>query len=144
MSEFYVEPGEWVTFSKTVGKTDVYMFAGITGDLSKNHVNEQAMKKTRYGGRIAHGALLVGYMSTASTLMTEKAFARGAGSTPVSLGYDGIRFLAGVAFGDTVTVSYTIEESDAEKLRSLAKIEMINQRDELVAVGKHHMKWLPD
>ncbi len=144
MPEIYVEIGERVTFSKTVGEADVYMFAGVTGDLSKNHVNEQAMAKTRYGGRIAHGALLVGYMSTASTRMTEKAFERCAEMTPVSLGYDGIRFLAAVALGDTITVTYTIAEIDEEKLRSLANIEIVNQRDELVAVGKHHMKWLPD
>ncbi len=30
---FHVEIGHEVTFSKTVGETDVYMFAGITGDL---------------------------------------------------------------------------------------------------------------
>ena len=44
-----------VTFSKTVGESDVYLFAGITGDLSPNHVNEEAMRQTIYGTRIAHG-----------------------------------------------------------------------------------------
>ena len=36
--------GHRVTYSKTVGETDVYMFAGITGDLSPNHVNEEYMR----------------------------------------------------------------------------------------------------
>lgn len=49
------------TFRKTVSESDVYLFAGITGDLSPNHVDEAFMKTTPYGGRIAHGALLVGY-----------------------------------------------------------------------------------
>ena len=32
MSEdFYVKPGDSVTFAKTVGETDIYLFAGITG-----------------------------------------------------------------------------------------------------------------
>ena len=57
------------TFSKTVGESDVYMFAGITGDFAPNHVNEQFMQETQYGHRIAHGALMVGYMSTASTMV---------------------------------------------------------------------------
>ena len=29
-----------VTFSKTVGETDIYLFSGITGDFADNHVNE--------------------------------------------------------------------------------------------------------
>ena len=144
MAEFFVEIGEQVNFAKTVGETDVYMFADITGDFSDNHVNEEAMEKTRYGGRIAHGALMVGYMSTASTMMTQKAFNRGVISNPVSLGYDGIRFLGAVMIGDTIHVSYTIAEINAESMRSLADIEVTNQRGELVAVGKHHMKWLTD
>ena len=65
---FPVEIGHEVSFSKTVGETDVYMFAGITGDLAPNHVDEVYMQKSAYGGRIAHGALLIGYMSTASTM----------------------------------------------------------------------------
>ena len=44
-----------VTFSKTVGESDIYLFAGITGDLSPNHVDREFMKNTTYGRRIAHG-----------------------------------------------------------------------------------------
>ena len=69
MSEFYVEVDDQVTFSKTVGESDIYGFAGITGDFSPNHVNDQYMKSSSYGQRIAHGALMVGYMSTTSTMM---------------------------------------------------------------------------
>ena len=57
MSSFYVDIGDSVSFSKTVGESDVYLFAGITGDLAPNHVDEEYMKRSSYGGRIAHGAL---------------------------------------------------------------------------------------
>jgi acyl dehydratase len=60
----------------------------------------------------------------------------------VSLGYDRIRFLAPVFIGDTVTVTYTISEVDPPRGRSRAKIEVTNQRGELVAVGEHHLKWV--
>ena len=63
MSEFYVEVGETVHFSKTVGEYDVYSFAGITGDFSPNHVDKSYMEKSSYGRLQAHGALMVGYMS---------------------------------------------------------------------------------
>ena len=55
-----VEVGDSTRFAKTVGETDVYLFAGITGDFAANHVNEQAMAETGFGRRFAHGALLVG------------------------------------------------------------------------------------
>ena len=61
MKELKVSIGEQVTFAKTVAESDVYMFAGITGDFSVNHVNEEYMKGTLYGKRIVHGALLIGF-----------------------------------------------------------------------------------
>ena len=68
MTEFYVEKGQGATFSKTVSESDVYLFAGITGDFSPNHVNKAYMEKSSYGRLMAHGALLVGFMSTVSTM----------------------------------------------------------------------------
>ena len=69
MTDFHVKVGDSSTFSKTVGEFDVYSFAGISGDFAPNHVNKAYMEKSSYGALIAHGALLVGYMSTASTQM---------------------------------------------------------------------------
>ena len=106
MSDFYVAVGDTTTFSKTVGEYDVYSFAGISGDFAPNHVNKAYMEKSSYGALIAHGALLVGYMSTASTQMATRSRAD-ASVTGVSLGYDRMRFLAPVFFGDTITVTYT-------------------------------------
>ena len=136
--------GRAVSFSKTVGESDIYLFAGITGDLSPNHVDREFMKQTPYGRRIAHGSLLIGYMSTASTLMLQTYPPADADSTPVSLGYDRVRFLKPVFINDTITVHYTIEEYDQERSRSLSNIEVVNQDKELVAVAKHILKWVPN
>jgi 3-hydroxybutyryl-CoA dehydratase len=142
MSEFYVGIGDEVRFSKTVGESDVYLFAGITGDFSGNHVNEEFMRRSSYGRRIAHGALMIGFMSTASTLMIEKCGGTAAGETPVSLGYDRIRFLAPVFIGDTISVAYRIAEVDPERRRSRSEIEVRNQDGQLVAIGQHVLKWV--
>ncbi len=142
MAEFHVKIGDRVTFAKTVGEADVYMFAGITGDLSGNHVNEQYMSQSQYGHRIAHGALIIGFMSTASTLIIEKGVSKGIDETPVSLGYDRIRFLGPVFIGDTVTVSYTVAEIDPVKRQSKSSIEVKNQKGDLVAVGTHILRWV--
>ena len=142
MSDFHVRVGDQVQFAKTVGESDVYLFAGITGDLSSNHVNEEVMKRSAYQRRIAHGALLIGFMSTTSTLMIEKSGGVGSEETPVSLGYDRIRFLAPVFIGDTITVTYRIAEIDPARRRSRSEIEVTNQDGTLVAVGQHLMKWV--
>ena len=137
-----VKIGESVTFAKTVGETDIYMFAGITGDFSVNHVNEQYMAASKFGRRIAHGALIVGYMSTCSTMMIEQCRGATRATTPVSLGYDRVRFLAPVYIGDTVTLTYTIAQIDAQKRRSLADINVVNQDGTLVAVARHLLAWV--
>jgi len=128
---------------KTVSESDVYLFAGITGDFSDTHVNDQYMKeRTNLGGRIAHGALLVGYMSTASTIsIAHIIHQEGLTDFPVSAGYDRIRFLKPVLLGDTVTVTYTVTSVDKERGRSVAKVEVIDQRGELKAVAEHIMRW---
>lgn len=141
MGTFYVSVGDRATFSKTVGETDVYLFAGITGDFSPNHTNKSYMEKSRYGRLQAHGALMVGFMSTASTLVIAGS-REGADETPVSLGYDRIRFLAPVYFGDTITVEYVISAVDEERRRSTGDIRITNQDGVLVAVGTHILKWV--
>jgi 3-hydroxybutyryl-CoA dehydratase len=141
MGDFYVAVGDSASFTKTVGESDVYNFAGITGDFSPNHVNRAYMERSSFGRLQAHGALLVGFMSTASTLAIAKS-RDGAVETPVSLGYDRVRFLAPVYFGDTITVHYTIAAVDLERRRSSGDIRVTNQDGALVAVATHILKWV--
>ena len=58
----------------------------------------------------------------------------------VSVGYDRIRFLKPVYFGDTITVHYVISSLDASRERIVSKVEVKNQRDELVCVADHIMQ----
>ncbi len=141
MSAFYVKVGDTTRFSKTVGEYDVYGFAGITGDLAPNHVDKAYMEKSSYGQLQAHGALMVGYMSTASSMAIAHT-RQAADETPVSLGYDRIRFLAPVYFGDTITVEYRVSAIDAPRRRSVADIEVRKQDGTLVAVAQHILKWV--
>jgi acyl dehydratase len=121
--------------SKTVSESDIYLFAGISGDFDQNHVDEEFCKRTSFGHRIAHGALVLGYTSAASTRILH-AFER----PMVSLGYDRVRFLKPVYIGDTLTVEYEIVDRQPEKERVLSKIEVTNQRGELVLVATHVMQ----
>lgn len=142
MIEFYVNIGDSAQFTKTVSESDVYQFAGITGDFSPNHINKVYMENSSFGRLMAHGALLVGFMSTVSTMAI--AHCREADETPVAVGYDKIRFLKPVFLGDTVTTTYTFSSIDPEKRRSKAKIEVKNQNGQLVAVAEHILQWVPN
>ena len=142
MIEFYVNIGDSAQFTKTVSESDVYQFAGITGDFSPNHINKVYMENSSFGRLMAHGALLVGFMSTVSTIAI--AHCREADETPVAVGYDKIRFLKPVFLGDTVTTTYTFSSIDPEKRKSKAKIEVKNQNCQLVAVAEHILQWVPN
>ena len=142
MVEMSLDVGHNSSFSKTVSESDVYLFAGITGDLSPNHVNLEYMKGTPYGRRLAHGALLVGYMSTASTMILQKYPPSSCAGTPVSLGYDHVRFIKPVFINDTITVKYVVVDIERNRNRSIAHIEVMNQNDEIVAVAEHIMVWV--
>jgi len=142
MSKFYLEAGQTAHFSKTISESDVYGFAGITGDFAPIHVDEEFMKRSSYGQRIAHGVLSMGLMSTASSMLLAQVMRDDWEETPVSLGYDKVRFLAPVFFGDTLSVSYTVQEIDIEARRSYSSLEVVNQRGELVSVAQHIMKWV--
>ena len=129
-----VEVGQHYVFAKTVGETDVVLFAGITGDFSDTHVNDQYMKeKSNLGGRIAHGALMVGYMSTVSTIsIAHVIHQEGLTDFPVSAGYDKLRFLqAGAARRHRHRASTRWPRSTRTRGRSVAKVEVINQNGEL-------------
>lgn len=121
--------------SKTVSESDVYLFAGITGDFDQNHTDEEFCKRTSFGHRIAHGALLIGYTSAASSQIL-RDFDR----PMVSVGYDRVRFLKPVYFGDTVTVDYEIAQVLPDRERVHGKIEMRNQHGDLVLVATHIMQ----
>nr|WP_312579493.1 MaoC/PaaZ C-terminal domain-containing protein [Sedimentibacter sp.] len=134
------EIGDSCTFTKTISESDVYMFAGITGDFSQMHTNEAFMNTTKYKTRIVHGVLTFALGSTASTLIQTQAKAE---IPSVSYGYDRLRFIKPVYFGDTVTATYTIIEIDNENLKSVGKVEVVNQKGEVVVVANHILKFFP-
>jgi len=130
-----VQVGDRVTVERTVSESDVYLFSGIVGDLSANHLNERHMKTTPFGRRVVQGALLVGLMSAAGAEFGIKHGLPGA-----ALGYDRIRFLAPTFIGDTVRVDYVVESVVLERSRIHSKLEVFNQDNQLLAVGEHLIK----
>lgn len=126
-----------VEYNKVVTEADVYQFAEITGDKDPIHIDEAYAKTTPYGRRIAHGALILGYMSTASTMIHE-----GFGRPLVSLGYDRIRLIKPVFIGDTLKITYRVVTKDVAKSRTIAKVTVTNQFGDTVVVADHIQKVL--
>lgn len=137
-----LDVGTCFRFSKTVSESDLYQFAGISGDFAPQHVDEHHMQGTSFGRRIAHGGLVMAYASNVASAASAKAAER-SDETALSYGYDRVRFIRPVFIGDTLRVSYTVAEVDAVRRRSVADIRIVNQDDALVAVAQHLMLWVP-
>lgn len=121
--------GITIRFTKTVSESDVYLYAGITGDFSPNHIDDVYMSAGRYKQRIAHGAMMVGFMSAAAARLS-------LGRT-VSVGYERVRFTAPVFFGDTITTEYTLRSVDMVRRRAQSDVRCVNQDGVMVAAATH-------
>jgi acyl dehydratase len=122
-----LEIGEKATFSKTITETDVYLFAGISGDFNPVHVNEAYARMTPFGARVAHGPLT---QSLAAPLLGMKL--PGVGTIAVELT---TRFKAPVYFGDTVTVTGEVVEKIPEKGWVRMTLVWTNQNGKMLAEG---------
>jgi 3-hydroxybutyryl-CoA dehydratase len=141
---FYLEVGDEVVLTKEVTAGAIDDFARISGDFSPAHMSMEIMSRSPYKTRIAHGALLVAWMSHCSTEVVERLSGlRDAGETPVSLGYDRVRFLKAARIGDTLTYRYRVQTVDLEKRRAVSKLAVVNQAGELVCVAEHILKFVP-
>jgi 3-hydroxybutyryl-CoA dehydratase len=129
--------GRTYRFAKTISESDIYQFAGITGDFHPNHVDEQYMATTRYGRRIAHGALLVGFMSTVSGMICLEI---GIDRPAVTYGLDRIRYIKPVFIGDTITTLYEIAQRDDRLGEIRSTVTVSNQDGAVVAVAIHILK----
>ncbi len=65
VDETKVSVGDVATFERSLSTEDVEAFADATGDTNRLHLEEAYAAGTRFGGRIAHGALAVGLISAA-------------------------------------------------------------------------------
>ncbi|MGD8208441.1 MAG: MaoC family dehydratase [Desulfobacterales bacterium] len=120
--------GDTAKFSKTVSESDVYLFAGITGDLNPAHVSEEFAKDTFFKTRIAHGMLSASFISTVIGTMLP-----GPGSVYMR---QEANFLAPVKLGDTITAVVEVAEIIADKKRVRLKTYCINQEKTIVVDGE--------
>ncbi len=120
--------GQSAEFAKTITETDVVLFAGITGDLNPVHINAVEAEKSRFGGRIAHGMLSAGFIST--VLGTRLP---GPGTIYLE---QTLRFTRPVRIGDTVTARVEVTELIERRQRVRLATICSNQHGEVVLEGE--------
>ena len=120
--------GDIARIQRTISEADVYLYAGITGDLNPAHVNEEYAKNTFFKTRIAHGMLTAGYISTVLGNRLP-----GPGTIYI---HQSVNFLAPVHFGDTITAQAEVSEIDLEKNRVKLKTTCMNQEGTIVLDGE--------
>jgi len=123
-----IKVGDKTSVVKTIGESDVYLFAGITGDLNPAHTNQVAAEKTMFKGRIAHGILVSGFISTCLGMQLP-----GPGTIYLS---QNTKFTAPVHIGDTITAEVEAIEVITEKNRVKFKTTCTNQDGKMVIDGE--------
>ncbi len=105
MTSVYLDelvPGMSAVTEHTVTERDVQLFGEATGDMNPVHFDEEFARKTVFRGRVAHGALSIGFISA---LLGTKL--PGDGSIFLSAS---IVFKTPVRIGDTVVTTATVRE----------------------------------
>lgn len=123
-----IQVGDAAEFSKTVSETDVYLYAGISGDFNPAHVNAAEAEQGMFKERIAHGMLTAGFIS--AILGTQLP---GPGTIYMK---QSLVFLGPVRFGDTVTARAEVVETVPEKNRVRLKTTCVNQKGKMVLDGE--------
>ena len=119
--------GQRASVTRTISESDVYLFAGITGDLNPAHTNEEYAKKTHFKTRIAHGMLSSGLISAVLGMRLPGPGTIYTGQT--------LKFLAPVHIGDTITATAEIQSLDLDRNRVVLTTTCTNQGGRVVITG---------
>lgn len=124
---FELKCGEKASFEKTITEVDISLFAGISGDFNPLHISLEAVKKTKYKKRIAHGLLTASLIS--AVIGTKLP-----GIGTLYLKQD-LVFLSPVFVGDTIKAVVEVKDIDVEKNIAILHTFCINQDGVTVVDG---------
>jgi len=119
--------GDIASFSKTISESDISLFAGISGDFNPLHIDYEAIKKTKFKGRIAHGLL-------SASLISAVIGTKLPGVGTLYLKQD-LNFIEPVFAGDTIKAFVEILDIDFNKKIVKLKTYCRNQHNSLVIDG---------
>lgn len=122
--EYYV--GQVANFSKTISETDIYTFAGISGDFNPVHINKLEAEKSIFGRQVAHGILGASFISTVIGMQLP-----GPGTIYMK---QSLEFKAPIYIGDTVTAEVKIVDINGNK--AIMETKVTNQDGKTAIIGE--------
>lgn len=118
------------SFSRTPTQQRINLYAKMSKDYNPIHVNADYAKQTPFGGTIAHGMLVLSYISE----MMLSAF----GSQWLSTGWLSIRFKSPALSGKKVKVDgrvHTVERMD-KKTKVICDVTCRDEADNPIIIGE--------
>jgi len=119
--------GDATEITKLITEELVNDFARVTGDTNPVHLDQAYAEKTQFKGKIAHGALSVGLLSTVLGNILP-------GHGTIYLSHE-VKFLAPVRIGDTITAKVEVLDLIPEKNRAKFRTTCVNQEGKMVVDG---------
>jgi 3-hydroxybutyryl-CoA dehydratase len=120
--------GQSAVVSETITDSHITRFAELSGDRNPLHLDNAWAAKTRFGGRIAHGALTAGLVSRVLGMELP-----GTGAVYLS---QTCKFLGPVRPGDTIEARAEVVHLDAARRRVRLRTTCTNQRGEPILEGE--------
>ena len=120
--------GDRASITKTISQSDIQAFGELVGDLNPVHVDEAFAKKTRFGGRIAHG--MWGAALISAVLGTKLP---GPGTVYLN---QTLKFEAPVYAGDSVTATVTVLKVRPDKPIVTFETICSNQNNKVIVRGE--------
>lgn len=99
---------KYETATRTITEADVVGFAALTADFNRMHVDAEFAAKSPFGRRIAHGMLVVSYMSGLNSRTTVNQLLEASMVAVVNVQ---CQFLKPTFIGDTISCEIEVIES---------------------------------
>lgn len=128
MSRLKVAVGQKAERSVQVTAEMVKKYAEITEDYNPLHFDEEFTKKTKFGRLIAQGGVISGVLNAIVAMDIP-----GPGTVFMHQEYD---YKAPVYIGDTITGSVEVYEVHPTKPVTKIKVQIVNQKKEIVLEGR--------
>ncbi len=115
--------------TREISQAKIDRYAQVSGDSNPLHTDPEFAARTPFGGTIAHGLLVLAYLSESLTRAFGRAWLEG--------GHLRVRFRAPVRPGDTVTAGGQVT-AVGETVR--CTVEVRNQKGEVVISGEAQVR----
>ena len=119
---------------KLVIQDNINLYAEVSKDFNPIHIDADFARKTPAGGTIAHGMMILAYVSQMMTVAFGRNWLFGSGLS--------VRFRTPARPGDTITVSGKIRRVEEYEGRNLITCDIIcrNQNGDPVITGEAKLK----